>query len=177
MYFCRTKTPYGHFLTAKNSLAFKLPLANLKGVSEIRNSFPLMTATRNAKGRPQLTEGKRTKKIDARFTEAEFKIVLELENQLGIRRADLVRMRLLNNSRALVVNAKDLITSIDTIGAEMRRAGNNINQLAHYANILRNKGLLHEQVAERFNTLFESYITNQKALETALRKIIRLMGK
>ena len=136
-----------------------------------------MTATRNAKGRPQLTEGKRTKKIDARFTEQEFKIILELEKHLGIRRADLVRMRLLNNGQALVINARDLICSIDSIGAEMGRAGNNINQLAHYTNILRNKGLLREQVAERFNILFENYISNQKALETALRKIIRLMGK
>jgi hypothetical protein len=177
MYFCRTKTPYGRFLTAKNSLAFKLPLANLKGVSEIRNSFPLMTASRNSKGRPLLTEGKRTKKIDARFTEEEFKVVLELEKQLGIRRTDLVRMRLLNNAASLVINAKDLIASIDSIGAEMGRAGNNINQLAHYANILKNKGLLREQVAERFNMLFESYIGHQKELETALRKIIRLMGR
>ena len=175
MYFRRTKTPYGHFLTAKNSLAFKLPLANLKGVSEIRDSFPLMTASRNAKGRPQLTEGKRTKKIDARFTEAEFK--LELEKQLGVRRTDLVRMRLLNNASSLVINAKDLISSIDSIAAEMGRAGNNINQLAHYANILKIKGILREQVAERFNLLFENYIGQQKELEIALRKIIRVMGK
>lgn len=177
MYFCRTKTPYGHFLTAKNSLAFKLPLANLKGVSEIRNSFPLMAASRNPKGRPQLTAGKRIRKIDARFTEEEFKTVLEMEKKLGIRRTDLVRIRLLNDGTNLVINAKELISQLDGIGAEMARAGNNINQLAHYANILKIKGGLKEQVAERFNTLFENYIQNQKELEVALRKIIRLMGK
>ena len=177
MYFCRTKTPYGHFLTAKNSLAFKLPPANLKGVSEIRNSFPLMAASRNPKGRPQLTAGKRIRKIDARFTEEEFKTVLEMEKKLGIRRTDLVRIRLLNDGTNLVINAKELISQLDGIGAEMARAGNNINQLAHYANILKIKGGLKEQVAERFNTLFENYIQNQKELEVALRKIIRLMGK
>jgi hypothetical protein len=177
MSFCPTKIPFGHFQSTKKSLDFKLPLANLKGVSEIRNSFPLMAASRNLKGRPLLTEGKRTKKIDARFTEAEFKTVLELEQQLGIRRTDLVRMRLLNNAPNIIINAKELIGHLDSIGTEMGRAGNNINQLAHHANMLKNKGMLREQIAERFNTLFENYILNQKDLEVSLRKIIRMMGK
>jgi len=118
----------------------------------------------------------RTKKIDARFTETEYTIILALEKELGVRKTDLVRSRLLANAPAVVINAKELIQSLDSIGAELGRSGNNINQLARYANILNNKKVLSPVVMERFNTLFEQYIANQKILETALRKVIRSMG-
>lgn len=118
----------------------------------------------------------RTKKIDARFTEAEYTIILAMEKELGVRKTDLVRSRLLANAPAVVINAKELIRSLDSIGAELGRSGNNINQLARYGNILNNKKVLSPVVMERFNTLFEQYIANQKILETALRKVIRSMG-
>ena len=118
----------------------------------------------------------RTKKIDARFTEAEYTIILAMEKELGVRKTDLVRSRLLENAPAVVINAKELIRSLDSIGAELGRSGNNINQLARYGNILNNKKVLSPVVMERFNTLFEQYIANQKILETALRRIIRAMG-
>jgi hypothetical protein len=134
-----------------------------------------MTALRKLKGRPLLKEGKRTKKIDARFTEQEYKEILELEMTLGIRKTDLVRAGLLKNSQPTIINAKELIAQLDQAGAELGRSGNNINQLAHYANILVKKSVLSPVVVERFNILLEQYLTNQKDLETALRKIIRMM--
>lgn len=127
-------------------------------------------------GRPAKTENKRIKKIDARFTEEEYNIVLELEKTLGIRKTDLVRTRLLQNAPLAVINGKELILVLNQIGAEIGRSGNNINQLAKYANILRKKGLLSVVISERFNILFEQYIQNQKLLEAALRKIIRMAG-
>jgi hypothetical protein len=118
----------------------------------------------------------RTKKIDARFTEAEYTIILAMEKELGVRKTDLVRSRLLANAPAVVINVKELIRSLDSIGAELGRSGNNINQLARYGNILNNKKVLSPVVMERFNTLFEQYIANQKILEIALRRIVRAMG-
>src|ERR1700761_2133766 len=93
-------------------------------------------------GRPPLTEGKRIKKIDARFTEEEYRQIEKLEVAFGLKKSDLVRLRLLENSAAMVVNSKELILSLDEIGTELGRAGNNINQLARYANTLRKKGVL-----------------------------------
>jgi hypothetical protein len=136
-----------------------------------------MTASRKLKGRPVLTEGKRTKKIDARFTEDEYKTVLALEKALGIRKTDIVRTRVLQNAPGILVNAKEVIELLNTIGTELGRSGNNINQLARYANTLRKRNILSPVVIERFNFLFESYISNQKELETVLRKIIRVMGR
>jgi hypothetical protein len=136
-----------------------------------------MAGYKHLKGRPRLKEGKRTKKIDARFTEDEYKIVLELEKTLGISKTDLVRARLLNNAAGFIINAKELISHLDQIGSELRRSGNNINQLARYANILINKEVLSPVVAERFNLLLGQYLENQRSLETALRNIMRAFGK
>jgi hypothetical protein len=118
----------------------------------------------------------RTKKIDARFTEAEYQLVLALEKELGVRKTDLVRMRLLGDAPAVVLNAKELIRSLDSIGAELGHSGNNINQLARYANILNKKRMLSPVVMERFNILFEQYLSHQKNLEAALRSIVRAMN-
>ena len=123
-----------------------------------------------------MSEGKRTKKIDVRFTEDEFKVVLELEKTLGVRRTELVRTRLLQDARLTIVNAKELIGELDRIGTELGRSGNNINQLARYANMLSKKGILSPQVIEVFNLLFEKHLSNQQEVETALRRLIRFLG-
>jgi len=129
------------------------------------------------KGRPELKSGKRSKKIDTRFTEDEYKQVIALEKELGISKTELVRMRLLNDAEKVVVNSRELLKHLDSVGAEMGRAGNNINQLAKHANTLKLTGDLHPSVATKFNELLEAYIRMQQGLETALRKIIRAMGK
>lgn len=128
---------------------------------------------RKLSGRPPLTEGKRIKKIDARFTEAEYLEIEKMELALGLKKTDLVRLRLLGTSAAILVNSKDLIKILDAAGTELGRAGNNINQLARYANILLLKGILDPSVVLQFNFLMEKYNSNQKALETAMRKIMK----
>ena len=159
---------------AGNPAQFLIHSTGNQGVSETRNSFPLMEKRQRLKGRPLKEKDKRIKKIDARFTQDEYDTILELEKTLGIRKTDLVRTRLLQDARLTIVNAKELIGFIDSIGTEMGRCGNNINQLAKYANILKKKGVLSPLVNERFNILFEQYIEHQKQLEISLRKIIRM---
>jgi hypothetical protein len=127
-------------------------------------------------GRPKLKDGKRTKFINVRFTEDEYKTVGELEKELGISKTELIRQRILSNADKTVVNAKVLIKSLDTIGAELGRVGNNINQLARHANTLKLQNALNPLVVEKYNQLFEEYIQVQQSLETALRKILRSMG-
>ena len=127
-------------------------------------------------GRPLKNGPKRIKKIDVRFTQDEFDAILELEKTLGISKAELVRSRLLENVKIMVINAKELIVLLDKTGAEIGRCGNNINQLARYANILNKRDLLSPVVIERFNNLFETYLKNQQALDSILRKVIRMAG-
>lgn len=133
-------------------------------------------AKRILKGRPVLLEGKRSKKIDARFTEDEYKLVLALEKELGVKRSDLVRRALLNNGPTVLVNAKEALRLLDAIGLELARSGNNINQLARYANALNKRNILSPVVGDRFNLLMESYLTNQKELAVTMRRVLRLLG-
>ena len=107
----------------------------------------------------------------------EYNLVLALEKELQISKTELVRMHILNDAKQVVVNSKELIMQLDAIGAEMGRVGNNINQLAKHANTLKLTVDLPPSVATKFNELLEAYIRMQQGLETALRKIIRAMGK
>jgi hypothetical protein len=127
-------------------------------------------------GRPQLMEGKRNKRIIARFTELEYREVTELEIELGVSKTDLIRMRILSDAKKSVINSRELIKYLDDAGAEMGRIGNNINQLAKHANTLKLKGALNPAIIAQFNVLFEEYIQVQQKFEISLRKIIRAMG-
>jgi len=135
-----------------------------------------MADLKNLTGRPASKEGKRSEKITARFSEEEYKQVIDLGKTLGLSKTDLVRARVLNDAKRVVVNAGELIRCLDAIGAEMGRAGNNINQLARHANFLKLHSALNPSVVSRYNDLLEGYITMQQALENALRKIIREMS-
>jgi hypothetical protein len=145
------------------------------GLKKLATRFS-MDDLKKLNGRPKLNEGKRTKFINVRFTEDEYKTVGELEKELGISKTELIRMRILSDAKVTVINSKELIRNLDAIGAEMGRVGNNINQLAKHANILKLQNALTPLVAEKFNQLFEDYIQVQQMLEAALRKIIRAMG-
>lgn len=115
-------------------------------------------------------------KIDVRFTEEEYKLITAMELALGVSKTKLVRARLLDNGTGIMINAKALISELNHIGAELGRSGNNLNQLAHYANILNKKAVLSPVVAERFNLLLEDYLKSRAELDTSLRKIIRLLA-
>jgi hypothetical protein len=124
-------------------------------------------------GRPPMTEGKRIRKIDARFTEAEYRLIEEMEQTLGLKKTELVRLRLLEGSLGLVVNAKELMIALDKVGTELGRAGNNINQLARYANLLNQKGALSPAVAQEFVDKLGRYHRHQETLDRLLRRILK----
>jgi hypothetical protein len=154
-----------------------------EGVKPSRNSMSFMEQKENQRagrklaGRPALVSGKRSFKIDVRFTEDEYQQMLALEKALGIRKAEIVRMRVLKDVDVIMINALELIKRLDLIGAELGKSGSNINQLAKYANTLQKRGLLSVQVVERFNLLFEQYLRNQEVMELTLRKVLRAMSK
>lgn len=58
-----------------------------------------------------------------RFTEDEYKIAEQLGETLGISKAELVKMRLLENAPAVSINTKALISAPVAIGAEMGCCG------------------------------------------------------
>jgi hypothetical protein len=131
---------------------------------------------KKGKGRPPLGSGQRNRRIDTRFTEAEMELIEEMEKTLGVCRTDLIRQRLLGNSKAHIINAAELLGELDKVGAEMARAGNNINQLARHANSIKLRGDLSPGVVTAFNGLLDDYTRRQSNMEATLRKIIRAIS-
>lgn len=164
MSFCRTETEFRR----------KRNLARRRVAGKPRNLFS-MAEDPKRKGRPPLTEGKRTFKIDVRFTEEEYKLIVKMERTLGISKTNLVRQRVLKNGDGIVINAKTLISELNQIGAELGRSGNNLNQLTHYANVLNLKEVLSPVVVERYLLLLHENLKSRSQLDTTLRKIIRLL--
>jgi len=117
----------------------------------------------------------RTKRFEVRLTVEEYNQLLDLEKQLGINRTEIIRVRGLKNLSKVLVDAKRVIATLDTIGAELGRSGNNINQLARHANVLNKHGLLAENVVIEFNSLFQDYIRIRNDTEKSFRQIIRLI--
>lgn len=128
------------------------------------------------KGRPPLVSGKRIKKIDVRFTQEEFDLVLALEKSSGMSKADLIRKKLLLGGEKMVIDSKAVRNNLDTLGLELARAGNNINQLARYANILNKDGLLSAVVIDRLLLELRKYNKIKMDLERLMRKLIRLLS-
>lgn len=113
--------------------------------------------------------------IKAKLTEDEFNQVLTLERTLGINRMELIRTRVLHQSKHILINGASLLNQLDALGTEMGRSGNNINQLARHANTLDNRGQLSERTIIEFNQLFKDYVRIRHDTETAMRHLIRLI--
>ena len=124
-----------------------------------------------------MKNGKRNRMMKVYFTEQEFAHVRELVLALGMKRTEFVRMRVLKQSSQIMFSAKELIAQLDLLGAELARIGNNINQLARYANVLSKRALLSPQIIERYNVLLAEYLKTQQRIEINLRKLIRSMTK
>lgn len=129
---------------------------------------------KKSRGRTALADDvKRTNYFNVRYTDEEYKQIIAACTALGISRTEYVRRKSLDINNAIVVNANALTALLDTVGEELGRSGNNINQLAKHANTLNLKGQLDEVTINRFNILFEDYIKTKRETETAIRKIIR----
>lgn len=126
-------------------------------------------------GRPELKSGKKERFIRARLTEDEYQMLLALEKELGMNHTDLIRHKLLGGQRRQLVNAREVLSRLDLMGAELGRAGNNINQLARHANVLNKRGMLNETLVTEFNQLFREYTRIRNDIEKSLRQIIRLI--
>jgi hypothetical protein len=127
----------------------------------------------NKGGRPPLDQGKRSFKIDVRFTEAEYRQVEALEKAMGLNKAELVRRRVLYNSERLLLNTGALMKGLDAISLELARSGNNVNQLARYANRLQRHGVLSPSVALAILDTLQAHQRRQVDLQVLFRQLLR----
>ena len=117
----------------------------------------------------------RIKRFEVRLTEDEYNQLLNIETKLGITRTEYIRLRILNDTKSILINSAQLLEQLNILGAEIGRSGKNINQLALHANILNNRVQLNEAVIIEFNGLFRDYVRIRDDTEKSLRQIIRLI--
>lgn len=129
---------------------------------------------RKANGKP-ISNEQRNRRFELRLSEAERTQFLDLEKALGLSRADIVRIRVLQHAKKMLVNTTEIMKLLDSIGTEIGRSGNNINQLAKHANTLHQQGMLHSALLRDLTPLLSEYIRLQRRLEQSIRQLIRLI--
>lgn len=128
-------------------------------------------------GRPVKEKGKRDKMIIIRLSNEEIERLLFLEKETGSNRSNLFRVRILNNSDRVILNARELLKKLNIISVEIGRIGNNINQLARHANTVNKNSNVPIGVVTNFNALMTKYLLAEQDLHKAFRDIYRLMSK
>jgi len=127
-------------------------------------------------GRPKLEEQEaKTSYIKIRCHADEKRKVEELAKNYGLTVTDYVLKKCLGQK--VVANKIDFLKQLDSVGLELSRAGNNINQLAKHANRLNKIGKTDESLVAKLNLNLEYYTNKQRELRQTLRRIIREMSK
>ncbi|VTP87517.1 hypothetical protein [Sphingobacterium daejeonense] len=72
----------------------------------------------------------RHRRFELRLSDEEHAQFLELEIALSMNRADIVRIWVLQHSKKMLVNTTEIMKLLDSIGTEIGRSGNKINEMA-----------------------------------------------
>lgn len=115
---------------------------------------------------------KKETQYNFRMTEEEKKLLRQKAEQSGRTVSEYIRAKLFGGERA-TINAVEFLAQYKIQLFEMKKIGNNINQLAHYANTCNKQGVLSEKIVQEMNQRFGELIECERALEELHRKINR----
>lgn len=118
---------------------------------------------------------KRTIKLQIHVNAREYEILTEQHQISGLRYlSDYLRILILDEKKSrIIINKKKLIKQLDGIGAKISKIGNNINQIAKYANIQNKSGKVDQNTMIRFEKLMQDYLKEQRMLINAYRALVR----
>jgi hypothetical protein len=130
-------------------------------------------------GRRKLEQNqKRLIKLQAHVTSMEYEKLNDQFQATGMRYfSEYLRLLILDRGKARsITNKQELIKQLDKIGIQINRLGNNINQIAKYANIQIKSGKIDQRTMGRFNNLMEDYLQEERNLINAYRALARNKG-
>jgi hypothetical protein len=130
-------------------------------------------------GRRRLEQNqKRRIKLQAHVTSMEYEKLNDQFRASGIRYlSDYLRLLILDSRRSVnITNKQELIKKLDVIGTQIGKIGNNINQIAKYANIQLKSGKIDQRTLERFNKHMEDYLKEERNLINANTALARNKG-
>lgn len=133
-----------------------------------KNNTP--KAKYNAKGRTK-AEKKREKRLIIRLTDEEMKQLTKFSNGFTSV-SNYVRVSCLQKGKYLI-NPIEYLKVIDNLIPEMKRIGNNINQIARYANFLEKEGQGRSEILQEFNSLLSQYIEIENGIYEQNSKILK----
>ena len=101
-----------------------------------------------------------------------FQVLLKASGKKTI--SDFMRVLVLNEKENnSIINNVALIKHLDVIGKEIGRIGNNINQLAKYANIQMLSGKVDPRTMAKFTDQMDKYLQERRELAKAYRALVR----
>ena len=117
----------------------------------------------------------KTRKLQLHVTELEYANIKLVYNASGKKTvSDFMRALILDKDKSnSIINKVELIKHLDVIGNEIGRIGNNINQLAKYANIQIKSGKVDQKTMIRFTDQMDSYLKERRELAKAYRALVR----
>lgn len=126
-------------------------------------------------GRPIITDGsKLSNRIDWRLNDLDYQQLVNDFESTGLKTmAGYLRLRLIKTKDLYVNNPLEILKTLDAIGERIGKVGNNINQLAKYANTLQLKGKLEPGVMDSLNQLLREYGKERKEIARSIRVLLR----
>jgi hypothetical protein len=126
-------------------------------------------------GRPRMmAEEKRLKTASMRLTEDERTSLEKRATDAGYKDlSEYMRVRLLSEDSAPVHNPKQLFRALDKTGGELKRIGNNINQVARYVHYLEQNNMVEGKVIAQYNQHFQEFLQVEKEYVKAIRAYLR----
>lgn len=126
-------------------------------------------------GRPKLPAGeKRAFMLRLRLTEKEREQLVGQAREAGYKdQSEYMRKKLFASGYGTVHNPKKLFRAIDKTGGELKRIGNNINQITKYVHYLEKSGMAETKAIAEFNQHFQEMIQVEDAYVKAIRAYLR----
>lgn len=114
----------------------------------------------------------RVKRLWIRITESEDKEIKRCAEKMGVSVSKYLRTRIFK-SEASLINAVDFLKEYKERVYELKKIGNNINQLARYANHAEKAGQFDPVVIEELNKYLQDFIRCQRETADLNRKILK----
>lgn len=107
-----------------------------------------------------------------RMTDEEKSRLQEMASSSGRTVSGYIRAKLFGGEKA-TINAVEFLKTYQTQIYEMQKIGNNINQLAHYANVCIKSGMLSEAVVQEMDQRLGELTRIEMKLEDIMRRIVK----
>ena len=116
---------------------------------------------------------KREKRLWLRLTHVEHETIKQSAKQMGVSVSKYIRTRIFRDNEASVINAIEYLGAYKEGVKELKKIGNNINQLARYANYIQNSGQIQPGVIDELNKLLRDFVNCQRETADLDRKVLK----